>query len=245
MKKLIFPLFLIFFVSAVIHFPLSIAAKFIPQIPQLTLANPSGTVWKGTFFTVQWQGVNLGDLNWDFNPLRIFTGKLDIDFKLSGESALSADGRAGVGFSGAYARKVKLEFASSFVESFISTPMPINTTGRIYFDIDEYTVSAPLCETLIGKGRWKDATLGIPIGEVDLGSVNVNLSCQNKGLQVNVNSSSDALDTELLLNLTEKFNYKIAGNLKANDGLPSAIKNQLQWLGQPDQQGRYSLNFSG
>ena len=245
MKRLILLLSLVFLSSLIVHFPLSLVAKYFPKIPKLELTSPSGTVWQGSFYSVQWDKKNLGSLAWKFNPIQMLLGRLNVDFTLDGQPNISAKGNAGLSFSGAYVKNMQLDLASSFIDTFIRYPLPISSTGTISFTIDDYQVAEPWCEKLQGIGRWNDASLILPIGVVNLGDVSAKLGCSAGSILLTASSDSNQLETEVSLSFSPTMRYKLEGSLAAKDNLPQAIRSQLKWLGQPDQQGRYKLAFSG
>ena len=245
MKRTLFALILVLLISVVVHVPISFVMKYVPKVNGLTLANPSGSLWNGKFYTVQLKGVNLGTLSWDFHPHQLFLGKVDVSFDLTGESDISAKGNTGVTFSGAYARNVKFSITSDLINRIVAIPLPAKSEGSFSLVVDDYVVATPWCEQLIGDVTWNNAKLILPIGDLELGNPKATLACKNGSILLESEVRSNHVDSDIVLTFTPDNKYQIEGSLKPNGGLSQGIRDQLKWLGKPDADGRYPLSFKG
>ncbi len=53
--------------SVVVHLPAQVALSPLPLPEGLELTGIEGTLWQGQAAQVRWQGMSLGDLNWDLH----------------------------------------------------------------------------------------------------------------------------------------------------------------------------------
>ncbi|WP_223824366.1 type II secretion system protein N [Candidatus Enterovibrio escicola] len=233
------------FVSVVTHIPASFALRYLPATPKLYFQEVLGTVWKGSAQALRWQGTPLGILNWQFNLWSLFTGNVEVETHLSGILGLSAHGNLGYGVKGIYANNFLLSAPATFVQSFIPYPVPVSLSGQFDLTVQEYQLNEPFCDTLKGYLTWSRGNVVSQLGMVNPGHVIVTLSCDTGSLVLNGRSESDALRSEFNVSLDPNQRYEVNGWFINGEALPEGIKDQLGWLGKPDNEGRYRLSFSG
>lgn len=247
MKRVFFGVFfvLILLISAAAHLPAHIALGFISPLPGIKLDGLSGTIWNGSAASFHFQGKSLGSLDWEFNFFPLVTGKLDLSVGLSGVAGLSVNGHIGYGFSGIYANDLRLLVPASTISPFLPAPVPVGLSGRFELLVRDYQMSKPLCNTLDGNLTWSQAQVVTPIGTVELGPVVAQLSCKAGSVVATGKSKSEAIETEFSVSLAPNKKIKAEGLIKPGMALPEGLKSQLNWLGEPDNEGRYQLNFNG
>ncbi len=228
--------------SVVVHIPASFALRYLPSSTGADFSGVSGTLWNGSVKQFTWQGQPLGTLNWTLNVLPLFTGKADVSVRLAG-SGLSARGSVGYGFDGVFAKQLLLSAPASFIQSYVPYPLPVGLSGQFDITVRDYLMSEPFCDTLDGNIAWSQGSVSSPLGNVDPGLVVADVTCDEGSLVLNGDSKSDALQSEFTLSLDPSQRYKIDGWFIPGDALPDSMKNQLSWLGKPDNEGRYRLSF--
>ena len=87
--------------------------------------------------------------------------------------------------------------------------------------------------------------LGSPLGDINPGTVPAVLECSNNLLTLKGAQSSDAVDVNFDVTLNNDNQYTAKGSLKPGDGLPSALKRQIGFLGQADDEGKFNFSESG
>ncbi|KXF82537.1 type II secretion system protein N [Enterovibrio coralii] len=236
---------LVLLVSAIVHIPASFVVRYMPPVQGLQLGAVSGTLWNGTAANLNWQGQPLGKLNWQFNLMPLLTGKADVAIRLSGVPGLSARGNVGYGLSGAYANNLLFSTSANVVQSFIPYPMPVSLAGQFDLTLRDYLFTKPFCDVLEGNVAWSQGSVTSELGTVDPGLVVADLTCDDGRLSLNGGSKSDALETEFSLLLSPDQRYNMNGWFVPGDALPQSMRGALSFVGQPDEEGRYRLSFSG
>lgn len=249
MKRVILGLVLflvVFITSAIVHFPANLVVKNLLQVPGISLNGITGTLWNGVAAGVNWQGRPMGSLKWQFNPLKLFTGKVDVDVRLSGNAGLSARGNVGYGLAGVYANNLLVTTSAQVVQSFIAYPIPVTLSGQFDLTVRDYLFNQkPFCEVLAGNLAWSQGNVVSPIGSIDPGVVVAQLSCNDGQLVINGDSKSDAIETEFNVSLSPDQQYSLDGWFVPGKTFPEDMRRQLGFLGNPDSEGRYRLSFSG
>lgn len=238
--------FVVFITSAIVHLPANLVVKSLPKMPGLALNGVTGTLWNGAAAGLNWQGKPMGSLKWQFNPLKLFTGKADVDVRLSGKPGLSARGNVGFGFSGLYANNLLVTTSAQNVQSFIASPIPVTLSGQFDLTVRDYLYKQkPFCEVLAGNLAWSQGNVVSPVGAIDPGVVVAQLSCNDGQLVIKGDSKSEAIETEFNVSLSPDQQYSLSGWFVPGKTFPEDMRRQLGFLGNPDSEGRYRLSFSG
>ncbi|PKF51405.1 type II secretion system protein N [Enterovibrio nigricans] len=233
-------------VSLVVHIPANFIFSYIPPVQGLQLGAISGTIWSGTAASVSWQGQPMGKLNWHLNIMPLLTGNADVAIRLSGVKGLSAKGNIGYGMSGAYANNLLFSTSANVVQSFIPYPLPVSLAGQFDLTVRDYLFTQkPFCDELEGNIAWSQGSVTSQLGTIDPGLVVANLTCDEGRLSLDGGSKSDALETEFSLLLSPDQRYNMNGWFVPGNALPPSMKGALGFMGQPDNEGRYRLSFSG
>ncbi len=245
-KTMVISLFvLIFFVSALIHIPATLFSTFLPDNNQFSISDLRGSLWRGSAQSVVVRGRSFGQLHWDFSTLSLLIGKVEFDLALLGQPEVSANGAVGYSFSGAYARDMLMKTDASFIQSFVPSSFPIEVKGPVEIDLANYSVTTPLCDELSANVKWPGELI-TPMGNLDFGTVKGNVSCEKGAVVVDAVSQSDSLQSDIKLMLGPAFNrWGVKGWIIPGNAMPQSMKENLNWIGAPDNQGRYSLEFYG
>ncbi len=136
----------VFLASVVIHMPASFVVGQASLPRALTLSGVQGTVWQGRVSQVSWQGQQLGEVNWRFQPSKLLTGKAEVSLRFGRGSdlALTGRGHVGYGLSGAYAENVVASLPINNVMEYVTLPAPITLEGRVEVALSEFRYQAPI-----------------------------------------------------------------------------------------------------
>ncbi|WP_281545920.1 type II secretion system protein N [Grimontia sp. SpTr1] len=240
-------LFLVVLISsAVVHIPANLVVRYLPPMQGLALSGVSGTLWNGSASNFTFQGREMGALKWQFNPLKLFTGKADVELRLSGSPGLSARGNLGYSLGGLYANNLLVSASANVVQSFIPYPMPVSLSGQFDLTVRDYLFNQqPFCESLAGNLAWSQGNVASPIGTIEPGLVVAQLSCNEGQLVMDGDSASDAIETDFNISLSPDQRYSLNGWFAPGETFPESMRGQLGFLGTPDSEGRYRLSFSG
>lgn len=236
---------LILLISAVVHVPASFVYGYVPKIKDFDISGMSGTFWRGSATNLTFQGHPLGNFDWSFNAMALLLGQIELDIKAGGVKNLSAKGVVGYSLiSGYYASNLDIVAPSELFQNFVPYPYPIDLHGPVEANIISYEIKRPICSALSGNVTWP-GRMTSPLGEIDFGLAMAKLSCHEGGIVLSGESGSDAVQTDFTLKMGPKNgSWSINGWLIPGEALPPAMKTQLGWLGKPDKEGRYMINFS-
>jgi len=238
---------LVFCTSLVVHLPLSFAVKYMPEVRGLQLSGLNGTLWQGSAKTVRWNNRNFGQLNWDFQPASLFSGKAQFAVRFGRDSDLNLSGKGIVGadFSGLYAENVFASVPVSSVQSQVQIPVPVTATGQLELSVSEYRFAQPWCESATGSLVWNASEVQSPLGTLSPGTIIADISCKDSVLSASSAHDHPQLSGAFTATLDSSRQYKMDAWFKPNSEFPQAMTSQLKWLGNPDSQGRYPFLFSG
>ncbi len=233
-----------FLLLALFTLPAKVVLSFF-ETPNVSQSGVSGTLWSGRAQTVRSGPQHVGSVEWKLDVLRLLTGKLGADVKVT-----RTDGFAQGSIAAAPAGRVTLR---NFNASLPVSALPPNVvrggwTGTLSLKLGELTLenSWPVAAT----GTVEVADLVGPANRpAALGGYRVVFPAEGAG-------SADALtgaltDTggPLAVNGTVQLNkdesYLISGLIATRPGAPGDMTRTLEILGEPDSQGRRQFTIEG
>lgn len=252
MKKIITlsAVFLIsFIVFCIIKLPAAIALDLAkPHFPkQLEVGQAVGTVWQGQLMQVRFDGEQLNNVRWDIAGWALFTGNLNTNIKFgNARERTDISGYATVSY-GLFNHTLKVTdgLVRSTVERAmqrVQLPLPVTAKGRVILELDEYTSGAPYCESLIGEIASPNIDVQGLNGWFNIGPLAGKLSCKSGDVAILIDPDN-TLGLEADATLKANFDFSVAGYVKPDTSLPKDVHDAVKFLGRPDSQGRYPLNF--
>jgi general secretion pathway protein N len=236
-----------FIVSIVAHAPILFAMKFVPNVDGLEIEAPTGTIWNGQAQSVVWRGHRLGQVSWQFQPIKLIEAKVDfaIRFGRNSEYSLMGKGDVGYGLSGPYAQNVVASLPASVALQQLSVPIPLSATGTIELSVNEYLYSQPWCKTAVGTLVWNGSKVASPIGELDLGTIITDIQCEDNRVSLEGSHSNSQLDGAVSAVLQPTMRYDVTAWFKPGTDFPLPMQSQLKWLGNPNSKGEFPFVYSG
>lgn len=248
MKIKFIVLFLFFYLFAlIITLPASTLVGFIPQSSGLKIAGVSGYAWQGQAALVSYKKeLNLERVSWDldWSALTTLQVKLNVKFN-NGRNAISGKGIVKSGFWGQGVENLTVDLSASELLAHVDLPVPIEASGDIAIVVKDASLGKPYCTLLDGFVVWKNAQISSQLGNVDLATANITLSCDNGELVALIEQKSEQLSSNISAVLQQGGLYKLKGTINASDKLNLDIKQALTWIGPKDSSGATLLNFNG
>ncbi|MCK8097738.1 type II secretion system protein N [Pseudoalteromonas sp. 1CM17D] len=252
MKKIII-LSVVFFISFIVFcimklpaaIALDLAKPYLPK--QLEVGQTVGSVWQGQMMQVRYQDEQLNNVRWDIAGWQLFTGNLNANLKFGNPRERSdISGYADVNY-GLFNNVVKVTdgIIRSTVERAmqrIALPIPATAKGRVILELNEYTSGVPYCESLKGEIASPNIDVKGFNGWFNIGPLSGILSCKSGDIAILVDPDN-TLGLEADATLKANFDFKVAGYVKPDASLPKDVHDAVKFLGRPDTQGRYPLNF--
>lgn len=232
-----------FLLFAIVTLPASLLLSFFKD-SGLTAAGVEGTVWKGRAQLVQIEGANLGTLEWDLHALALLTLRLQADVRVARTDGF-AQGR------------VAMRSSRSIAIRNLTASLPVSTLGGLASGWAG-TVNLKFAQMVLTEG-WPSAAdgtaeilnLNSPSGRSPLsGSYKVTFPAPNTPSEGEVLTGALAdlggpLQISGTLELRPERVYVLQGLVAPRPDAPRNLAQQLQFLGEPDAQGRYPFSLEG
>ena len=216
----------------------------------ITLAGVSGTLWNGSAAAVQAGGISLGQVDWKVSALRLFTGTVSAELHAKRDDGY-IDAVVGIGAGNKIAlRDVR---GSLPIAALASLGLPGGVTGwsgTLQLQLQQLTLENRWPTQIIGSVQAGNL-IGPPNQPALLGSFRVEFPAPNanaaSGELIGAVSSLDdsPLDAVGTLRLAATRNYQIDAQVATRPGAPASINKALQYLGEPDAQGRRPFSMAG
>lgn len=237
----------IYLFSLVLTAPASMITRFIPDNAGVQIGHISGTLWNGKLSQVDYRNqFQLQKVTWKMNWLALFTLKLQADVKFSnGRKVMSGAGIVAYSLSGMTLSDVNVDMQASALLPYLTLPVPVDLSGKFTLVIENGSQGAPYCEEIDGYLVWHDGKIGTPMGNIDLATPSMDLSCVEGGFVASLKQHSEQITTNANISLKEGGSYQLEGNIIGREKLDPSILQALSWLGPKTAAGETVLNFKG
>ena len=224
----------------VLLFPARVAYRWFAP-PEFLASGISGSVWNGHAQEAMANGFYLRDLNWDFQAMRLLTGKLAFAVDTKFASGF-AEGNVAVGLGGSV-------YASNFsgalpLEAIQSIPAIRGTRGMLSLEFDELQVSDGL--PVVADGYFEIAGLSNPlIYREPIGGFRAEFFSQDSGIVASIEDTAAVIDLAGSLKLSEDGTYEFLAQISPLDSTPAALREQMRFLGSANERGQHELRLEG
>jgi general secretion pathway protein N len=215
-------------------------ASFLPATIQC--AQLAGTIWNGSCSGLVSGGVPIGQLAWKLHPLRLFSGKLAMDFGVT-----RADGFVRGAMTSSFNGKditVRNLSASLPLDRSLAPQFPPNLSGQGNAQLALLRVEGGVITALQGRVeahdleqrgnqpyRLGDYAVTFPGGEGEPTGA--------------LESLGGPLDVRGTLRLTREPGYSVDGTVATGPDTDPQLARQLEYLGTPDASGRRPFSLAG
>ncbi|USD65179.1 type II secretion system protein N [Vibrio sp. SCSIO 43136] len=251
MKRLLayLAVFLVALVSSLVaYLPASFLLQYAPLPRGLELQGTSGTIWQGQFASVKWQRQQLGEVQWQFQPSALVSGKVEyqVRFGRGSDYKLTGKGLVGLDLTGPYAQNVVASMPAKEVMRYAPRlPVPIDIDGQLEAMVKHLRLGSPWCSEGSGSLVWNASQVGTPLGELAMGPVITDVTCQDNTLSAKGGQNNAQVSSEFSATLSPNMTYQAQGWFKPGAEFPQGLGGQLSWLGAPNNQGQYPMSYSG
>ena len=242
-------LLLVFVASAIVHLPAQIVVDNAPLPRQLKLAGIEGSLWQGSAESVSWQADNFGQVHWQLLPSKLLSGKAEAQVRFGHGSDMQLTGRGvvGYGLDGVpYAKNLVASLpVSQVVKMAPPMPVPLTLTGHVELTVKHLEYAAPYCREAEGTVVWNTDKIGTPIDELLVGPVIADFTCLESTITLNGGQQSKQVESSAEVVLQPNRRYQSKAWFKPGSEFPKAFSEQLGWLPDPDNVGRYQFSYNG
>lgn len=239
---LAFMLFLLLLAPATL-----VTDRLAERLPGFSAQAVEGLATEGSARGVQWRGVRIERLTWNWQALALLTGWLEFRLNIDDpDSQVNVSG-AGAVNPGRRLRghdlmgQLPLARLGGLVGQ---AKLPLH--GVVKFNLRELVLSAE------GRPQTADGVIYLlnartTLGQsLNLGDFTVQLTpATPEGIQGAVRDNDGPLALEGTLNLLPDGRYRFTGQAAARDASNPVLRQALNLLGPPGGDGRWALNFSG
>lgn len=227
-------------VFIVIAFPAGLAYRWFAP-PELRLSGINGSVWRGHAVEGAATDIYIRNLQWNFRPTALLSGKIafrshaelaggfiDADLAVSPGGAVILSNMTGDIALQAFKESFQLEgfegrLALDFERMKIVDGVPVEAVGSLAVE----GLRAP---------RLSNAPIGDYHAEFDSGP---------DGISGTVADQSGVFDLDGKILVDANRAYSFIGRIAASPQAPAALRQQLEFLGSPDEQGRREFRIEG
>lgn len=228
-------------VGLVLTFPARVAYQwFAPG--QIALSGISGSVWSGSAAQGSAAGIFLSDVTWRFRPFSLL--RLQPGYAVT---ARLPSGFFETGISIGAGNSVRLDDLKAVV-SLASLPASLLPVSGVEGDLNLQFSTLVLTE---GTPTEIEGTVGISglvlraLAPTALGDYRAQFQTEDGVIAGSVEDVSGVLDLDGNLMVDRDRAYSFVGQVAAGPAAPSAVVEQLRYLGSPDPQGRREFRFEG
>lgn len=226
--------------------PASLWLKLLPLPADVKLGAVSGTLWSGQIAGVQRAPLYFPELKWKLQLAPLWRGKVGVTVnggELRDMELPYLQLAAELGLGAITVRQSTLRLPIAGILPQLQLPMPVDASGALVLNIQQFALGQPYCSDLQGNASWQQAKFKAPTGWIDLNAIHSTLDCEegNISLQTSAdNPLSLLVKAEVLAG-----SYRIAGSLKPEASMPKEVHQAMQFVGQPDAEGRFPLRLQG
>lgn len=229
-----------FLLLALVTLPASVVLSFVHP-PGVTLSGVSGTLWKGRAQAVRTGALHVGSVEWSLNVLRLFTGSVGADVKVT-----RSDGFAQASVSSGPGAGVTLRGLNASLPLSALPPnlAPGGWTGTVTLKLARLVLdnSWPVA----AEGTIQVADLVGPANRpVALGGYKVVFPAEGAGaadtLAGALSDTGGPIELNGIVQLMKNRTYLVKGKIATRPGAPSDMTRVLEFLPPPEADGLQRL----
>lgn len=246
--KLVLLAIVVFLTGLIVKFPASVAADFVTRMnPGVDIAIAEGSIWEGRFTKVTVAGRTLDSVEWDLHALDLLLFRLtaDTDIALGGDRLQATVSTR----SGKVIDITNLRGTLGLDQLETLRLMPGRVAeGELLLDITSLALHNNVPTEATGRIQLSGLRSPLLSGAL-LGDFTGNLSTIDDGIELVFRDAPGQADAPLELQgnaiLSADGSYRTQGSIRPTANTPENLRNGIQFLGQPDESGRYRFSFNG
>lgn len=237
----------LYLVLLLITAPARLVLPYMPKNSGVQFDDISGTLWNGKLTKVVYRNqFHAKELTWKFDWLALATLKLKADIEFDNDPRiLKGVGSVSYGMSGPVVSNVNVDMQAIALLPYLQLPVPVTPSGKLTLVIENGMPGKPYCNELDGYLVWRGAKVETPMGNIDLSSPNIDLSCRDGDLVASLKQNSEQLTTNANVSLKKGGHFQIEGNIIGHDTLDPSILQAISWIGPKTAKGETILNYRG
>ena len=237
---------IIYLVFLLVLLPAKTALWMIPLPPQVQLSGIDGSIWSGEAASATFDNRQFEQIHWDINPWALAIGQLSVDLTIGSKAtAFSTKGHVVLSTAGISMSDINIESSNAFLIGNTQLPFRTKVAGDVSLFIKDFVQGVPICEQLQGRLFLHKLQVNNQFGDFPLGEIELGLACNDGQLALSADEKHNKLGISGSVLLGENNQYRLQAKIKPTPEQPEKIRNSLSFLGQPDNQGYYKINYQG
>lgn len=226
--------------------PASWWLRLVPMPAGVQLGPVSGTLWQGEIQQLSYQQQPFPAINWQLHPWSLLA--LSVNLQLQSGSLQQPEqpylqATVNAGLSKIVLKDTMLKLPVTSLLPYLQLPLPVQAKGDLMIDIQQLQLAKQQCLNLQGQASWLEASLQPPTGTwLDLKHIYASLSC-DEGQPVLITDPDNVLSLAIKATVSPTGTLRVQGSLLPDASLPEEVHQAMRFVGQPDANGRYPLNF--
>lgn len=231
---------LILILGLIIQLPARLAVRWFAP-PELTISGIQGSAWSGSASEASAAGIYVSDVQWDFSPLRLFTGVLAYQINATPVSGF-VETDMSIGFGGTVTLSDLR--ASLPLELFAGTLGIRGLQGSASLQFERLEIVDGMA--VVADGTLQVADLIVPIaGSDSLGGYTVEFFTQENGILASIEDSDGVIDLAGSLQIRSDRSFEFIAEVIATSQTPAGVRRQLQFLPPANERGQQELRLEG
>jgi len=224
----------------IINLPARLAVQWFAP-PEVAISNIQGSAWSGRASEASVAGIYLRDVQWDFSPLRLFTGAISYRVTATPVSGFIETDMS-VGFGGAVTLS---ELRASLPLDLFAGALGVRgLQGSGSFQFDRLKIVDGLA--VVADGTIQLANLVVPIvGRDSLGGYKLEFFTQNNGISASIEDTGGVVDLAGSLQVRPDRSFEFIAAVIALPETPEGVRQQLRFLPPANERGQQELRLEG
>ena len=227
----------------VVTFPAArISGVLQDQVADLSLNRVSGSAFSGQAAQLVYQGLDLGEVHWQFRPLALLLGRLEYRLELM-SPANYGELSIGKTLTGrTHVHDVDIELLPGRLVNHYS-PTPVDTSGTVHLAFETFNPGADYSGEVNGRLEWRDAVILEPVSLV-LGQLALDVVTEGGELVGRIANGGD-LGASGELALSAAYAYRVKLLLQPGDAVSPDSLGVLEEAAERQPNGDYRIDMSG
>lgn len=232
---------LAFLAGVLMIFPARVAYRWVVP-PEVAMAGIEGTIWNGRADHASVAGVYLRNLEWHARPLSLLALRPSYDARGELVSGF-IEGRVSVGLG----ERVRLQnTVASISLSSLATALNMRALdGTANLRIDELDIRGGLPVAATGTVEVSNLLAPTIYSRAPIGGYRAEFFTQENGIAASVEDTDGVIDVAGSLTVNSDRSYVFLAAIAPKAGADEGIRNQMRFLGSPNERGQYELRLEG
>lgn len=211
--------------------------------PAVQLYELDGSVWHGEAGVAQLGGYRVEPLAWDYRPLGLLAGRVDIAVRFS-KDQVRGSGVVGISPGGdLHVADADVSLPVEELARAFRLPV-IKLAGEVSTSVTTLQVSGQRLTEADGVLLWQQAQVIRPQA-LRLGDLEAVFETRDGVIEGTLRDKGGPLQLEGLVTIQADGSYELNASLASRDDTQPALSQTLRRLGRPGPDGKVSVNYSG